>query len=38
LAAAPAFMASSAFNLRCEQEPWPKIAFTDVMDYQKAAA
>jgi hypothetical protein len=23
---APVFMASSAFNLRCEQERWPKIA------------
>ena len=27
-----------AFNLRYEQERWPKIAFTDVKDYQKAAA
>ncbi len=35
---APVFMASSAFNLRCEQERWPKITFTDVKDYQKAAA
>ncbi len=34
---APVFMASSAFNLRYEQERWPKIAFTDVKDYQKAA-
>jgi len=25
-------------NLRYEQERWPKIAFTDVKDYQKAAA
>jgi peptide chain release factor 3 len=32
------FMASSAFNLRYEQERWPKIAFTDVKDYQKQAA
>jgi peptide chain release factor 3 len=31
-------MASRAFNLRYEQERWPKIAFTDVKDYQKAAA
>jgi peptide chain release factor 3 len=31
----PVFMASSAFNLRYEQERWPKIAFTDVKDYQK---
>ena len=34
---APVFMASSAFNLRYEQERWPKIGFTDVKDYQKAA-
>jgi peptide chain release factor 3 len=33
----PVFMASSAFNLRYEQKRWPKIAFTDVKDYQKAA-
>ena len=32
----PVFMASSAFNLRYEQERWPKIAFTDVKDYQKS--
>jgi peptide chain release factor 3 len=35
---APVFMASSAFNLRYEQERWPKIAFTDIKDYQKQAA
>src|SRR5271165_1373947 len=35
---APVFMATSAFNLRYEQERWPRIAFTDVKDYQKAAA
>jgi peptide chain release factor 3 len=35
---APVYMASSAFNLRYEQERWPKIRFTDVKDYQKAAA
>jgi len=35
---APVFMASSAFNLRYEVERWPKITFTDVKDYQKAAA
>jgi peptide chain release factor 3 len=35
---APVFMASSAFNLRYEQERWPKIAFADIKDYQKAAA
>ena len=34
---APVFMASSAFNLRYEQERWPRIAFADVKDYQKAA-
>ena len=33
----PVYMASSAFNLRYEQERWPKIRFTDVKDYQKAA-
>jgi peptide chain release factor 3 len=32
----PVFMASSAFNLRYEQERWPKIVFTDVKDYQKS--
>jgi len=30
-------MASRASNLRYEQERWPKIAFTDVRDYRKAA-
>jgi peptide chain release factor 3 len=35
---APVFMATSAFNLRYEQERWPKIAFVDVKDYQKVAA
>jgi len=35
---APVYMASSAFNLRYEQERWPKIQFTDIKDYQKAAA
>ena len=34
---APVFMATSAFNLRYEQERWPKIAFADVKDYQRAA-
>jgi peptide chain release factor 3 len=33
---APVFMASSPFNLRYEQERWPKIAFADVKDYQKS--
>jgi peptide chain release factor 3 len=32
---APVFMASSAFNLRYEQERWPKVRFADVKDYQK---
>jgi peptide chain release factor 3 len=32
---APVFMASSAFNLRYEQDRWPKITFADVKDYQK---
>ena len=35
---APVFMASSAFNLRYEQERWANITFTDIKDYQKAAA
>jgi peptide chain release factor 3 len=35
---APVFMASSAFNLRYEQERWKKIAFADIKDYQKHAA
>jgi peptide chain release factor 3 len=34
---APVFMATSAFNLRYEQERWPRIAFADVKDYQKRA-
>ena len=34
---APVFMASSAFTLRYELEKWPKIVFSDVKDYQKAA-
>jgi len=35
---APVFLASSAFNLRYEQEKWPKIAFKDVKDYLQKAA
>ncbi|MBV1705166.1 MAG: peptide chain release factor 3, partial [Hyphomicrobiales bacterium] len=35
---APVFLASSAFNLRYDTERWPKIAFADVKDYQRAAA
>ncbi len=31
---APVFLASSAFNLRYEQERWPQIVFSDVKDYQ----
>ena len=33
---APVFLASSAFNLRYEQEKWPDIVFSDVKDYQAA--
>jgi peptide chain release factor 3 len=33
---APVFLATSAFNLRYDQERWPKIVFTDVKDYQKS--
>jgi peptide chain release factor 3 len=32
---APVFLATSAFNLRYDQERWPQIAFADVKDYQK---
>ena len=35
---APVFLASSAFTLRYEQERWPDINFSDIKDYQKAAA
>ncbi|MBV8567046.1 MAG: peptide chain release factor 3 [Methylobacteriaceae bacterium] len=35
---APVFLATSAFTLRYEQERWPKIAFSDVKDYQREAA
>ena len=31
---APVFMATSAFNLRYEQERWPDVEFSDVKDYQ----
>jgi peptide chain release factor 3 len=34
---APVFLATSAFNLRYDQERWPKIVFADVKDYQKKA-
>jgi peptide chain release factor 3 len=32
---APVFLAPSLFLLQYEQERWPKLAFTDVKDYQK---
>ena len=35
---APVFMAASAWDLRYEEEKWPTIRFTDIKDYQKAAA
>ena len=35
---APVFLASSAFTLRYEQERWPQVTFSDVKDYQRAAA
>jgi len=31
---APVFMATSAFNLRYEEERWPDVVFSDVKDYQ----
>jgi len=34
---APVFMATSAFNLRYEQERWPDIEFSDVKDYQASS-
>ena len=34
---APVFLATSAFNLRYDQERWPAITFADVKDYQKTA-
>ena len=35
---APVYLAASAFDLRYEQEKWMGIGFSDVKDYQKAAA
>jgi peptide chain release factor 3 len=35
---APVFMGASAWDLRYEQDKWPEVAFSDVKDYQKAAA
>ena len=32
---APVFLATSAFNLKYEQDRWPKVSFTDIKDYQK---
>jgi peptide chain release factor 3 len=34
----PVFLASSAFTLRYEQERWPQVTFSDIKDYQRAAA
>ena len=34
---APVFMATSAWNLRYDEERWPKIRFADVKDYQRKA-
>jgi len=34
---APVFMASSAWDLKYEQDKWPEIVFSDIKDYQKAA-
>ena len=35
---APVFLASSAFTLRYEQDRWPQVTFSDIKDYQRAAA
>ena len=35
---APVFLASSAFTLKYEQDRWPEVQFSDVKDYQRAAA
>jgi peptide chain release factor 3 len=35
---APVFLAASPWALRYEEEKWPKIAFSDIKDYQKKAA
>ena len=35
---APVFLAQNAWGLRYEQEKWPKIAFSDIKDYQKPVA
>jgi peptide chain release factor 3 len=35
---APVFMAASAWDLNYERERWPDVAFSDIKDYQKAAA
>ncbi len=35
---APVFLASSAFTLKYEQDRWPQVTFSDIKDYQRAAA
>ena len=35
---APVFLATSAFTLRYEGERWPAVSFSDIKDYQRAAA
>ena len=35
---APVFLASSNFTLKYEQDRWPQIIFSDIKDYQRAAA
>jgi peptide chain release factor 3 len=32
------FLATSAFTLKYEQDRWPQIRFSDIKDYQRAAA
>ena len=35
---APVFLASSNFTLKYEQDRWPQVTFSDIKDYQRAAA
>ncbi len=35
---APVFLASSAFTLKYEADRWPQVTFSDIKDYQRAAA
>ena len=35
---APVFLASSNFTLNYEQDRWPQVTFSDIKDYQRAAA